>query len=92
MILITPKKCSQKQNKSKSDIANWKKIHSDIFIEKQQMTTQHQQKVKKNNEELLQKTQRIKQKTLPYHLKNPRVCILFNYQTMSLVTSVQKGY
>lgn len=32
MVLITPKKCSQKQNKSKSDIANWKrKIQSDMY-------------------------------------------------------------
>lgn len=33
MVLITPKKCSQKQNKSKSDIAKWKKMISDTYWE-----------------------------------------------------------
>lgn len=65
MVLITPKKYSREQTKSKSDIVNWKrKIQSDMYWETAGDYSAPT-KGQKKKEELLQKTKRIKQKALP---------------------------
>lgn len=64
MVLIIQRNAYRNKTSLNQTLLTARGRFNQMCIEKQQVTTQHEQKVKKK-EELLQKTQRIKQKTLP---------------------------